>query len=72
MDSPGCVVHIPEFDEGKGTQYQVKRKGNGVYVFVLSGSIQVDGQTLESRDGFGVWDVESLDLKAISSSVKGC
>jgi redox-sensitive bicupin YhaK (pirin superfamily) len=62
--------HIGQFDQGKGTQYQVKRKGNGVYVFVLSGSIQVDGQNLESRDGFGIWDVESLDLKAISLSAE--
>ncbi len=35
-----------------------------MYVFVISGTIKVDGQELETRDGLGIWDFESLEFVA--------
>jgi hypothetical protein len=32
------------------TTYSLK-KGNGVYAFILSGKVTIDGQELETRDG---------------------
>jgi len=56
--------HLGNFDANKDAAYAVKRKGNGVYVFLLEGSATVNGQALERRDGLGVWDVDTLELKA--------
>lgn len=58
--------HMGNFDKGVETNYKVKQAGNGVYIFVLSGSANVAGQELETRDGFGIWDVSEIKLMATS------
>jgi len=42
----------------------VKRKGNGVYAFVMEGSATINGQQLGKRDALGVWDTDSLTVEA--------
>ncbi|MFT4831809.1 MAG: redox-sensitive bicupin YhaK (pirin superfamily) [Psychroserpens sp.] len=51
-------------EAGIAQEYKIHKTGNGVYIFVLEGDVTVDGQTLNKRDGFGVWDVDSIQLKA--------
>ena len=46
---------------GKG-----KKKGNGVYAMVVEGSVTIDGQILNKRDALGIWDTESIKIKANS------
>lgn len=56
--------HMGKFQEGATDSYKVKKSGNGVYVFVLEGEVEVNGQRLGRRDGYGLWDLEALDLNA--------
>lgn len=56
--------NIGKFDKGAGTDYHFKKKGNGIYVFVLKGDIEVDGQLLNERDGFGVWETDKITITA--------
>jgi len=56
--------HLGKFDANKSAAYAVKRKGNGVYAFLIEGSAIINGQALERRDGLGVWDIDTLELKA--------
>lgn len=56
--------HLGQFDKGTSTEYSIKRKGNGLYVFVLSGEVSVAGQPLQARDGFGIWDTAQVSIKA--------
>jgi redox-sensitive bicupin YhaK (pirin superfamily) len=60
--------HLGKFDKGINATYTLKKEGNGVYAFVLSGSITINEQELNTRDGFGIWDVDSLDIKATSDA----
>lgn len=62
--------HLGQFDAGKTTTYQIKSKGNGVYAFVISGAFKVNGQELKARDGFGIWEVSSMDIEAISNGAE--
>jgi hypothetical protein len=39
-----------------------------VYVFVISGTITVDGQDLETRDGLGIWNFNELEFVATSDA----
>ena len=55
------------FDSGFETTYNLKSSQNGVYIFVLEGEIEVDGQTLSKRDGLGIWDIENFNMKALSN-----
>jgi hypothetical protein len=56
--------HLGHFDKGFGTDYTIRSKGNGVYAFILSGEVNINGQELKTRDGYGVWDTDKISLKA--------
>jgi redox-sensitive bicupin YhaK (pirin superfamily) len=56
--------HLGKFDKGVATEYQLKAKGNGVYAFILEGDVIVNDQLLSTRDGFGIWEVDSIKVKA--------
>ena len=49
-------------------EYNVRLKTNGVYVFVIEGTVSINGQPLSKRDALGIWDVEKLDIKAESDA----
>lgn len=69
-DDEGVWIHqdtwfsLARFGDGVTKRYQVKREGNGVYAFVIKGQASINGQTLNERDGLGVWDVDGFDLTA--------
>jgi redox-sensitive bicupin YhaK (pirin superfamily) len=46
--------------------YQIKRKGNGVFCFLLSGNMNIKDNPLEKRDALGIWDIDSIDLISLS------
>ncbi len=56
--------HLGHFDNGAKETYNIKKEGNGVYIFVIKGQIEVDGNILNSRDGFGIWDTKSFNIQA--------
>jgi redox-sensitive bicupin YhaK (pirin superfamily) len=58
--------HLGSLDKDIKKQYALKKKGNGVYVFVISGNVTVAGQKLSVRDGLGLWDTATVDIKADS------
>lgn len=60
--------HLGNLKQGFQTAYQVKQKGNGVYAFVISGDVTINGQLLNKRDGLGVWDTDTLDITAGSDA----
>ncbi|GEJ44806.1 hypothetical protein CRS_14140 [Chryseobacterium sp. ON_d1] len=62
--------HLGTFDQGKETLYQIRKKGNGVYAFILKGSAEIGGETLEERDGFGVWDIQDLNIKPLKEGTE--
>ena len=60
--------HIGHLDKGTKIEYDLKKKDNGVYVFVLEGEVKVEAQDLESRDGFGIWDTDSISIESCNAS----
>lgn len=73
-DDQGVWIHqdawfyLGEFDKEVCTNYQINKSGNGVYVFIIEGTAEITGQTLEKRDGFGIWDVEDFEIKVAEKS----
>lgn len=51
-------------EAGKELSYQRHLPGNGLYIFVLEGGLVVEGQELNRRDGFGIWETEEISLSA--------
>lgn len=60
--------HLGKFDKGVKSEYEIRRNGNGVYAFVISGDIEINGQKLNARDGFGISDTNLLSISADSDS----
>ena len=59
---------IGKFSKGNSDEYKIKKSGNGVYAFVLEGEVEIDGEQFSKRDGVGVWDTESINVKASSDA----
>ncbi|HTI92282.1 MAG TPA: pirin family protein [Puia sp.] len=53
------------FDKERQISYERKKKENGVYLFVIKGSFAVDGQRLDTRDGLGVTDLDSIGIQSL-------
>jgi len=53
---------------GNDISYSNGFKNNGVFLVVINGSVNVDGQTLGQRDAIGISDTESFTLTATTDA----
>ncbi|NEM98567.1 pirin family protein [Pontibacter burrus] len=53
---------------GFAEDYKLRKTGNGVYAFVIDGEVELDGEKLNKRDGIGIYDTESISIKASSDA----
>lgn len=60
--------HLANFDINTTTTYNFKAKGNGLYIFNLKGDIKINDQILNTRDGYGIWDTDKIEIKAESDA----
>jgi redox-sensitive bicupin YhaK (pirin superfamily) len=60
--------HLGNFDNGATTEYQLKKKGNGVYIFLLEGSIVIEDNVLQKRDGIGIWETDAIKINTTTNS----
>ncbi len=58
--------HLGKFNQDFSVDYSIKKEGNGLYVFVLSGEFEVDGQVIQTRDGLGIRQASDVSFKALS------
>ena len=60
--------HLGTLDKGNKQNYQIRKKGNGVYAFAITGEVTIAGQPLSARDGLGMWDIDQFDIVADSNT----
>lgn len=69
-NDPGVQIHqeawfsLGKLDKDFQTIYELKKNGNGVYVFVIEGEVSINGELLQRRDGMGITDTTGFDLLA--------
>ncbi|GAA4337697.1 pirin family protein [Mucilaginibacter gynuensis] len=63
-----ATFSIGEFEPGKQVQYEIKSRGNGIYLFLLEGSVNIDGTTLNKRDALGVYDTDYITIETVAQS----
>ncbi len=56
--------HIGNFEAGKSTSYSLNRSENGVYLFLLEGEGEVEGQLMEPRDGMGIQGLSEITFNS--------
>ncbi len=59
--------HLGNFEQSKKDTYTLHESTNGVYVFVLEGSVKVGDQQLDKRDGFGLWNTAAFTVEALTN-----
>ena len=55
---------LSEIESEKAITYEKQSEGNGVYIFVLSGKVEIEGNILNARDGLGLKEFSSLNMVA--------
>lgn len=60
--------HLGKLDKGISLDYELKGKKTGVYIFVISGDVTINGTKLHKRDGFEIWHVEKIEISADNNS----
>jgi quercetin 2,3-dioxygenase len=53
---------------GKTASYQLQKPENGIYLFLIDGSLKAGGEQLDKRDALGLWNTPTLEVTAISQS----
>jgi len=53
-----------DFTQPTSLTYNLKDSKNGVYIFVLEGNLKVETEELTRRDALGIWDTDSVEVKA--------
>ena len=59
---------LGKFEAGKTVSYEIHKNGNGAYIFVLDGKVEVDGEVFDKRDAVGVWDTDKVNIKAAENA----
>ena len=57
-------LSLGRFEKGQLVPYTFNPVNKAIFIFVISGQIQVDGQRVETRDGIGIWDTNHLQIES--------
>lgn len=55
-------ISLGNFDAENLSSYQVKKQGNGIYLLVIEGEVEIDGNILSKRDAIGIWDTDAINI----------
>lgn len=73
-DDAGVWIHqnawfsMGDFEQGVTQTYTLNDANNGVYVFVIEGSVTINNNVLNTRDGLGIWDTKSMTMDVLENS----
>lgn len=55
---------LTKLEAGKMLSYENAFKGNGVYLVVINGSVEIDGKPFNKRDAVGISDADEFSIRA--------
>ncbi len=58
-----AFLHLGVFDAGQVITYDVKIPDNGVYLFLIEGELEINGQTINERDAFGIVEFDYFEIR---------
>jgi quercetin 2,3-dioxygenase len=59
---------LVDLEAGKSINYDLKWKNSGLYLFVIEGVVQTDGQSLNRRDALGIYEIENVKIEALENA----
>jgi redox-sensitive bicupin YhaK (pirin superfamily) len=55
-------ISLGYFEKGQDTKYTFNPVNKGVFLFVVQGTVQVNSQNVNERNGMGIWNTDSINL----------
>lgn len=59
---------LGNIDNDKSVTYEIKHAGNGAYIFIIEGSVEIEGEILSKRDAIGIEDVNAIEIQSKEKS----
>ncbi len=53
-----------DLSRGNEIEYELRKKDNGLYIFLIEGEIEIDSENLIKRDAIGLTKIEKISIKA--------
>lgn len=63
-----AFLSLSDLDRNNELEYNLKIDGNGIYIFVIEGQIEINGDILSRRDAIGITEAERIKLTALENS----
>lgn len=63
-----AFLHLGLFDENITTSYTIKIPGNGAYLFLIEGEIEINNETIKERDAYGIVEFDGFEIKTNKKS----
>ncbi|EDP96349.1 pirin family protein [Kordia algicida OT-1] len=63
-----AYISLGNFDASQTINFKLNNASHGIYVFVLEGKIEIDDQTLETKDALGIWDTKNVAMNIQKNS----
>lgn len=63
-----AFLHLGVFDAGQKITYDVKIPENGIYLFLIEGELEINGQAVNERDAYGIIEFDSVDIQTKAAS----
>lgn len=62
--------YLGSFDKDFTVTHNIKKQGNGVYIMVVKGKVEINGVALEDRDAIGIKDTNEISIKAVTQDAE--
>lgn len=53
---------LGKFKAGNKIDYTIQHQGNGAYIFVIEGEVNIEGNKTGKRDAIGIWETEKISM----------
>lgn len=60
--------HTGNFTSWTSEIYTIKKRGNGIYIFILEGEVEIEGEILQKRDALGISNTDKINVKVLKES----
>ncbi len=63
-----AALSLTNPDQGNTVSYSMSKPGNGAYVMVIKGNVEINGEKLSIRDAIGISETDKFDITALENS----
>lgn len=63
-----AALSLADIDKANSISYPVSKYGNGAYIMVIDGEVEIEGEKLSHRDAIGISETETVVIRANENS----